>query len=194
MNRRPLKPGERALWERVARTVVPLKPAQPKKVDQTPAPDASHRGNVAQALPPHPGGGAMRGTPADKKMPAKKTTAPTRAAVGDLDRTTRRKLSRGVVAIDGRIDLHGMTQEEAHRALRGFVSASFTSDRRVVLVITGKGRGGEGSGILRRAVPLWLSGRDLQPMVVSFGPAHPNHGGDGALYVRLRSKSRLKSK
>jgi len=136
-------------------------------------------------------------TPAPKTAappnPAKPPTtrAPNRA-IGDLDRKDRRRLARGSEPIDARIDLHGMTQDEAHSALVRFVMTSQGSGRRTVLVITGKGRGGEGAGILRRAVPHWLGGRDLSRLVVSFGPASPSHGGDGALYVRLRSKAKAR--
>ncbi|MEO1105882.1 MAG: Smr/MutS family protein, partial [Pseudomonadota bacterium] len=83
-------------------------------------------------------------------------------------------------------------QDEAHGALSRFIGSAHLSGRRVVLVITGKGKGGEGAGILRRAVPHWLASRELQRYVVSFGPAHITHGGDGALYVRLRSPHRVK--
>ncbi|MEM9221367.1 MAG: Smr/MutS family protein [Pseudomonadota bacterium] len=92
--------------------------------------------------------------------------------------------------MEARLDLHGMTQQEAHGALIRFITGSHLASRQVVLVITGKGRGGEGAGILRRAVPHWLAGRELSPIVASYGPAHQSHGGAGALYVRLRSPKR----
>ncbi len=185
MTRRPLKPGDRALWERVARTVTPLKPARvlaPKLSPQTAPPPA----------PPAP----------PPKMPAPAAPAPQNAGkaatprvaartIGDLDRKERRRLARGVESIDARIDLHGMTQDEAHAALTRFVMGSQASGRRVILVITGKGRGGEGAGILRRAVPHWLTARELSRLVVGFGAASATHGGDGALYVRLRSKGKV---
>nr|WP_211110428.1 Smr/MutS family protein [Acuticoccus mangrovi] len=168
---------ERALWDLVARTVKPLKPEKAAKEVVPPAvptADAAPENPAPAPTPPAP--------PAAK--PIKRLPPPT----GDIDRKTRRKLARGSVRIDGRIDLHGMTQEEAHRALAGFIERSAARRHKVVLVITGKGSGGEGRGILRKSVPHWLTGRELTPHVVSFGPAHPNHGGDGALYVRLRSR------
>ncbi|MEM6846599.1 MAG: Smr/MutS family protein [Pseudomonadota bacterium] len=110
----------------------------------------------------------------------------------NLDRKTRRKIARGGASIDGRIDLHGMTQAEAHAALRRFVENSFFARYRMVLVITGKGSGGDGRGILRRQVPHWLAQRDLADLIAEVGPAHPSHGGDGALYVRLRTLSKMR--
>ncbi|WMS44328.1 Smr/MutS family protein [Acuticoccus sp. MNP-M23] len=187
MTRRPLKPGDRALWERVARTVTPLK-TERQLAPKTPP-----------AMPLKP----PEASPAPPKMPAPASPAVQNAGkppaprvsdrtIGDLDRKERRRLARGAAAIEARIDLHGMTQDEAHAALNRFVMSSQASGRRVVLVITGKGRGGEGAGILRRAVPHWLTGRELGRLVVGYGPASALHGGDGALYVRLRSKAKVR--
>ncbi|WP_420394272.1 Smr/MutS family protein [Acuticoccus sp.] len=178
MRRRPLREEERALWEKVARTVAPLRQAA-----SLPAIEA------AAEAPMAPEAATAASDPPVQPVAAKR---PVRArTVGDLDRKTRRKVARGGVAIDGRLDLHGLTQEEAHAALRRFLAASTDLDRRLVLVITGKGQGeAEGRGILRRSVPHWLAARDLARHVVGFGPAHPSHGGDGALYVRLRAKRR----
>lgn len=186
MTKRPLSPNEKALWERVAKTVEPLR--KPSVRVEPPAPPA------AKAKPPS----AADPAPIQKKASAKpKATKPPSAAgrapiksrgLPDLDRKTRRKLARGNLTIEARIDLHGMTEAQAHGALVQFLDRSFRDGRRHVLVITGKGSGGEGRGVLRRAVPHWLGGKDLSRLVVSFGPAHHPHGGDGALYVRLRSR------
>jgi DNA-nicking Smr family endonuclease len=96
------------------------------------------------------------------------------------------------MAIDGRLDLHGLTQAEAHDRLSGFVKAAQARGKRVLLVITGKGykapnsqHGGE-SGVLRRAVPRWLNAPDLRPLVLAIHAAQPRHGGEGALYVLLK--------
>ena len=168
------------LWERVARTVAPLKPQ--KKLPAAPGEGVAGSAPRGEAAPD-----AAR--PPEAKAAATKAARPLPRPAPELDRNLRRKLARGTEAIEGRIDLHGMTQEEAHGALARFIGASHVSGRKVVLVITGKGR--DGDGILRRAVPLWLTGRDLSRFVVSFGPAHASHGGNGALYVRLRSPTRL---
>lgn len=175
MTRRRLSDQEKALWDRIARTVVPLRPEP--RVPAIKAEPSDVVAKPVEASPPAP--------PVPPSQPKARTVAARPS--GDLDRKTRRKLAKGAVAIDARIDLHGMTQEEAHAALIRFVVHSVGLRRRVVLVITGKGLGeGEGRGVLRRNVPHWLVGRELGRHVVSFGSAHAAHGGDGALYVRLR--------
>ena len=99
------------------------------------------------------------------------------------------QLARGRAAIDARIDLHGMTQAQAHGALRLFLHRAQTSGARFVLVITGKGAPnaphGE-RGVLRQQVPLWLALPEFRACVLGFDVAHAGHGGEGALYVRLR--------
>jgi DNA-nicking Smr family endonuclease len=101
-----------------------------------------------------------------------------------VDRRTEERLRRGRFAIEGRIDLHGMTQAEAHSALVGFVLRSWHERRRHVLVITGKGA--RGGGVLRAAVPRWLDEPPLRPLVLALRHAQPQHGGEGALYVLLK--------
>ena len=112
-----------------------------------------------------------------------------------LDRKTRQKIVRGQLAIDDRIDLHGMTQSEAHVALRGFLRSAQRRGCRIVLVVTGKGKAFEPHhhydlhqerGVLRRIVPKWLRLAELRDVVLSVENAHVAHGGAGALYVRLR--------
>jgi DNA-nicking Smr family endonuclease len=99
----------------------------------------------------------------------------------------RQKLARGHDAIDARIDLHGRTQAQAHRALRNFLLDAQATGYRYVLIITGKGRDHE-QGVLRRQVPLWLEAPEFRGLVVGFDTAHAGHGGSGALYVRVRRK------
>jgi DNA-nicking Smr family endonuclease len=113
-----------------------------------------------------------------------------------LDRRLLTALKRGHVAIDGVIDLHGLRQDEAHRRLIGFLRRAQADGARTVLVITGKGAAGAGSstghafgderGVLRRVAPHWLRLPDLRPVVMGFEAASLHHGGEGALYVRLR--------
>ena len=102
----------------------------------------------------------------------------------------RARIAHGKQAIDGRLDLHGLTQSEAHSALLHFLRNAIARDARLVLVITGKGsknlgRGGE-PGVLRRHVPQWLGLPEFRSLVIGFEDAHVAHGGEGALYVRLR--------
>jgi len=97
----------------------------------------------------------------------------------------RTRVARGKEVIDARIDLHGLTQAQAHSALLQFLRNAQARDARLLLVITGKGRGSE-PGVLRRQVPQWLGLPEFRPLVVGFEDAHIAHGGAGALYVRVR--------
>jgi len=116
--------------------------------------------------------------------------------VAALDHRTRTRLSRGTVDIDARIDLHGMTQEAAHRRLLRFIETARADGARMVLVITGKGgpsepgAHGSGRGVLRRAVPEWLRSPAFSGLVSGYHSAGPRHGGEGALYVRIRRLDR----
>lgn len=106
-----------------------------------------------------------------------------------LGRRERAKLSRGRNEIDARLDLHGMTQVRAHHALFGFLQQARREGLTFVLVITGKGKVGSAEserGVLRRQVPQWLSLPEFRSLVVGFEEAHVGHGGEGALYVRIR--------
>jgi DNA-nicking Smr family endonuclease len=101
-----------------------------------------------------------------------------------IDRASAERLKRGRLQIDARLDLHGMTQAEAHNALAGFVAGGRTAGRRCVLVITG--RGVAGGGVLRHAVPRWLDEPGLRRHLLAIAPAQPRDGGNGALYLLLR--------
>lgn len=102
-----------------------------------------------------------------------------------LDQSVTRKIVKGRTGIDGRIDLHGMTQSEAHSRLFRFLESSYQTGRRTILVITGKGTRGE--GILRNAVPRWLSEPEFRKYASGYHEAHVTHGGGGALYIRVRN-------
>ena len=93
-------------------------------------------------------------------------------------------LRRGRTEPEAKIDLHGMTHDGAYRALIGFLTRAQSGDKRVVLVVTGKG------GVLREALPLWLGQRDLSALVSGIAEAHIKHGGSGAFYVSLRRTRR----
>jgi DNA-nicking Smr family endonuclease len=109
-----------------------------------------------------------------------------------LDKRSAERLKRGELPIEARLDLHGMTQDEAHEALGRFLSRAEAHGLRCVLVITGKGfrRLGEGGGlgILKGAVPRWLNEAPNRARVLAFSAAQPQHGGGGALYVLLRRR------
>ncbi|HZS83098.1 MAG TPA: Smr/MutS family protein [Stellaceae bacterium] len=110
-----------------------------------------------------------------------------------LDKASAERLKRGRYPIEARLDLHGMTQDEAHRALIAFIAEAAAAGLRCVLVITGKGlrRLGEAeaagdSGILRQSVPRWLNEAPSRARILAFSAARPQHGGGGALYILLR--------
>jgi DNA-nicking Smr family endonuclease len=168
---------ELKLWGTVTQSIAPLDKSNP--LPEPPAADA--KPEVAPKK-------SVAGVPPPKKPPPAKP-AP---ALHPIDRRTKNRLGRGTVAIDARIDLHGLTQAVAHGRLRRFLSEAQEDGAKVVLVITGKGRAGaegaEERGVLRRMVPAWLSAADLRHMVVGFDEASPGHGGSGALYVRIRRR------
>ncbi|SEA67674.1 Smr/MutS family protein [Rubrimonas cliftonensis] len=107
-----------------------------------------------------------------------------------LDGGTAKRLARGRLEPQGRLDLHGMTADRAHGALSGFIASSSAQGLRCVLIVTGMGRGegGRGDGVLRRQTPRWLGVAPLAAMVVGVFEAHPRHGGAGALYVYLKKR------
>jgi DNA-nicking Smr family endonuclease len=172
---RSLSEEERALWESVAKQVKPLrkKPRAAKPLNGGLAPQAD-------SLPAVP----LRPTPSVQA--AKSRPSPPLAPLG---RRERSRLSRGRSEIDARIDLHGMTQMRSHRALLSFLQRAHADGATFVLVITGKGKVGgaeEERGVLRRQVPHWLSLPEYRALVVGYEEAHIGHGGEGALYVRIR--------
>jgi DNA-nicking Smr family endonuclease len=173
--KRGLSEEDRALWESVAKQVKPLRKRRASKPSVVAA-DADR--NVAP-----------------KAVAAPKPTASPRVAarpepppLAPIGRRERSHLSRGRKEIDARLDLHGMTQMRAHRALFGFLQRAHHEGLTFVLVITGKGKIGAESerGVLRRQVPQWLGLPEFRALVVGFEEAHIGHGGEGALYVRVR--------
>ena len=136
--------------------------------------------------------------PNGKTTPDYQAPMPSRPAIPPLTplaRKERKKVARsGQVYIDARIDLHGMTQNQAYQRLTSFIYQSQALGYSLVLVITGKGKSdayspyGEDRGVLRRMVPQWLSLPDMRSCVVGFDQAHVAHGGGGALYVRIRKR------
>jgi DNA-nicking Smr family endonuclease len=124
--------------------------------------------------------------PADKDPPAGPVD-PSRFDPGaGIDRASAEWLKRGRRPIEARLDLHGMTQAEAHRELADFVEASHLAGRRCVLVVTGRGLGPGGPGVLKSAVPRWLAEAGLRRRILAIAAAQPRHGGEGALYLLLR--------
>ena len=172
--RRALSEDERALWDMVAKQVKPLRKLRLTKT--APGSETSPVVPVARPAPARP----------IVPAPAPRATKPAVPPLAPLGKRERTKLCRGRSEIDARLDLHGMTQMRAHRALSGFLQRAHHDGLTFVLVITGKGRTGGESGVLRRQVPEWLSLPEFRAFVVGFEEAHIGHGGEGALYVRIR--------
>jgi DNA-nicking Smr family endonuclease len=140
----------------------------------------------------------LRGRLAADAPPAPQPTAASRAGLltsqasldrfSGIDRANAERLKRGQHRIEDRLDLHGMTQAEAHRALDAFVRNSRHAGFRCVLVITGRGFGPNGTGVLKSAVPRWLEEAELRQQILAIAPAQPRDGGAGALYLLLRRR------
>jgi DNA-nicking Smr family endonuclease len=179
--KRSLSAEERALWESVAKQTKPLR-KKPRAAKAEPVLSDAEAAEIAKpAASPRP-------HPAAKTSHAPKPQLPAAPPLAPLGRRERSQLSRGRKEIDARLDLHGMTQIRAHRALAGFLQRAHSDGLTFVLIITGKGKMGAESerGVLRRQVPQWLSLPEFRSLVVGFEEAHVGHGGEGALYVRIR--------
>lgn len=186
MTRRKLTPEEIELWRKVTEKTERLhsSSALPPPVLPKPKP-------LKPVVP--------RGEPPKRPAPAKvnghKPPKPLAPVAPNMDSKTFRRLKRGKLKPEGRIDLHGLTLEQARPELVRFVLNAQASDKRLVLVITGKGRDrDEGGpvptrkGILRQYVPQWLGSAPLAQAVIEVTPAHVTHGGEGAFYVYLRRR------
>lgn len=187
---------ELELWRQIARRVSPLKDSgpqnQPPEVDETAPRRPRHETDPLPMPMPRIAG---------RKSPVKDDLAPALAHGFDahpirMDHKAHKRLRRGRLQPDARIDLHGMTLDRAHAALVRFVMAQHQQRKRLLLVITGKGRMRPDDGpiparpgILRHQVPDWLRQQPLAGVVLQVIQAHPSHGGSGAYYVYLR-KSR----
>lgn len=200
---RRLSDEDRAAWARVAESVRPM--AAP---GLAPMPDPSVPSATA-ALQPDPGAPPPAppfGLPPLIRRPPPE--APVRvdlvppladrlaAQPPQLDGARQRRLARGQMDPEARIDLHGLTRDQARAALTGFLMGARARGDRLVLVITGKGRDSDGRddlapiprkpGAIRHDLPHWLSQAPLRGLVLDLRPAHRRHGGGGAFYVYLR--------
>lgn len=181
--KRDIRDEERALWDEVTRDVRRLRAQKAAKA----AADKKRHKEATPALP---------SPVAAVRMPVK-PAARTPSGFG-IDGSTATKLKRGKIEPDAKLDLHGMTQAQAHDRLASFLRRAFEHELRCVLVVTGKGapaaREPAGfalherskAGVLRTMVPRWLEEAGLRPLIVGVQAAHQRHGGEGALYVYLR--------
>lgn len=190
--RRPrhLSPEERDLWDSVADRMTPLDPRRDKS--PRPAPPV-------KTMPPRDRdivADFMVGAKACPKRPhdiAKPIGARLMAAPVAMDAKHYGRMTKGKLKPEGRLDLHGMTMDQAHPELVAFILGAQAVGKRLVLVITGKGKmRDEGyaipvrHGILRHQVPQWLALAPLAQAILQVTPAHLKHGGQGAYYVYLR--------
>ena len=169
------------LWRHVTRDTKPLKGREPPDREVRERKNKPAKGPATTQRPP------VR--PRDKSpepgLPPGRPLAP--GALADVDKRTADRLKRGKLAIEGRLDLHGLRQEEASGRLARFLADAQGAGRRCVLVITGKGQGREG-GVIRQNLPHWLNLPANRARLVAFAPAQPKDGGHGAFYVLLKRK------
>lgn len=174
-----LSEGDLALWKRLAGTATPL-PENRRAYHVAAAPTRAVPSKPARAS----GGKSAAPTP-DRQV---KTATPMRALSPEarIDPNLRRRLQKNRQPIEAKLDLHGMTAAQAQKRLTQFIMEESAAGHKFVLLVTGKGAGG--NGVLRRLVPEWLNMSPLAPYIVAFGAAAVVHGGSGALYVHLRAK------
>ncbi len=194
-----LNDEDRIIWKKVSDTAAPLRgrPEPARRAKNTRKSGQQNTASKAQTRPK-----TAQSASAPPYMPIRQASASTPPALG-VDKAMKRKLGRGQMEIDARLDLHGKTRAAAHNILKSFLTTAQARGHRTVLVITGKGDQGlarhtlhsfdvihtpERTGILMRHVPRLLNEPDFRNLIVGFQPAHPKHGGGGALYVRLRRK------
>lgn len=176
--RRHLSPEEERLWKSVADTATPIERSRPSFPIKSQKVAAKTNVRTAYAPPQF-----LVGEKAQTE-----TAIPMRETPIKMDRKAYTRLKRGKSKPDARIDLHGMTADTAHTALTAFLLRAHADQKRLVLVITGKGRQSEDQrmGVLKRQVPHWLERPPLRQIVLQTAEAHQRHGGSGALYVYLR--------
>jgi DNA-nicking Smr family endonuclease len=172
----PSDTEDAALWQKAMADVKPLRRRRPRK----------RRAGSAEPPQAAPSNAATTTRPAAPvQPPPAKLAATPRAQPGTgIDRATLARLKRGDIPISGRLDLHGMTQADAHAALDGFIGRAASAGKRLLLVITGKGS--DGDGVLRRMLPRWINSGPHAARVLRIEAAHARHGGGGAWYVYLR--------
>lgn len=171
------------LWRKVAEGVTPLRRRRPVVPDVKPPPVAKPAPAIVRQKRRAP-------VPAPPPAPPPQPDL-SHGAIPGLDRRAVKRLRKGAVVLDDRLDLHGSTQSDAHRRLERFIRDSHERGHRLVLVITGKGlRPDGGVGILRESVPRWLGETPNRSRILGYSHAAPKDGGEGALYVRLKRKGR----
>jgi DNA-nicking Smr family endonuclease len=192
------------IWHHTAATIEPLKRGKPRvhltdaKEPAEVKPKTHSETPIAAKATPKRASEKLMEPARPEPASAARRTAPDLAT---FDRNSARKIRIGRIEIEARVDLHGLRQDEAHTMLRSFLFRSQSRGLRYVLVITGKGKTTSifdrssrdierERGVLKRNVPRWLEEPDIRSIVVSYTTAAIHHGGEGAIYVHLRSKDR----
>lgn len=190
MSRRKIQPDELELWHKVTQTTERLFPGKPEpgRVESKSEPKARPGHKPDRFDIGEKAEGKVRSPDVLPGLPERMAAAPVK-----MDRKAFGRLKRGKLKPEAKIDLHGMTVDQAHPALTGFILRAQAQGKRLVLVITGKGKDRDDGGpipvrlgVLRHNVPHWLSVPPLAQLVLQVSEAHVKHGGGGAYYVYLR--------
>jgi len=200
--KRNLTPEEEQLWRQAMKDIAPLQDSTPFSLDDDHAPKGKATSHSAREWEPPAPKKLARVNPPVIRHPepqAAKRKSSGAAALEDLNRQETKRVKRGRIEVDGKIDLHGMRQSEAHQELIHRLSDARLRGKRILLVVTGKGSSGKesrndgsepfwarGGGVLKQQVPVWLREEPLRSMIFSVQEAHQRHGGGGALYVFLK--------
>lgn len=184
------KPGlsseDRILWGKVARSVRAL----PGRLEML---DGFEFDLPEEIVPEMPVGNPAKKIAAGGLDEVKASVRQKTPQHHPIERPVTRKIAKGRLPLEGRIDLHGLVQSEAHAMLHAFLHRAHEQGMRHVLVITGKGSSLGSDGALKRAVPMWFSKPEFRYLISGYETASRNHGGDGAIYVRLARKPGEKS-
>ena len=191
MTRRRLTKDEIALWRQVADTAQRLHPERSRHDAPMPKPKPTKPVKPRQIQGFEVGSRARASAPGHDLVPGLSERMAKQPV--QMDKKAFTRLKRGKMLPEAKIDLHGMTQDQAHPALTGFILRAHGSGKRLVLVVTGKGKTKPDDGpipvrrgILKHHVPQWLTMPPLGPLVLQVAEAHISHGGSGAYYVYLR--------
>ena len=194
MKRKRLSEEDKALWKKVSETAEPLQVARPKPLPASERPlpmPKPVKVEKSRLQPFELGAKAKTKSPGNDLMPSISERVGKQPV--QMDKKAYGRMTKGKLVPEARIDLHGMTLEQAHPALVGFVMRSYGEGKRLILVITGKGKSKRDDGpipvrrgVLKHQVPQWLQMAPLRQVVLQVREAHLKHGGTGAYYVYLR--------
>ena len=198
MSRRVLKPEEQELWQQVAQTTEPLFALKKRPKETIKKPKKPTTAPKSHKIKEFRIGAQTTDTRPKYDLKRDLRTSLDLSPV-QMDKRAYGKLKRGKIRPEATLDLHGMTLEQGQPALVQFILTAAASDKRLVLIITGKGKSVDDygpiprqKGVLRHNVPRWLSIAPLAPLVLQVTTAHVKHGGSGAYYVYLRRKKEKK--